>query len=73
MQHKNCPFCHEQILSEAIKCKHCNEFLKPNPRRHVVWQKEQPQKVIVETKKSSLNTILVLMAIAALSVILFGF
>ena len=24
---KNCPFCAEQILTDAIKCKHCGEFL----------------------------------------------
>ncbi len=24
---KNCPFCNEEILSKAEKCKHCNEWL----------------------------------------------
>jgi len=24
---KNCPFCAEEIQNDAIKCKHCNEFL----------------------------------------------
>ncbi|WP_020675866.1 zinc ribbon domain-containing protein [Geopsychrobacter electrodiphilus] len=25
---KNCPFCAEEILDAALKCKHCGEFLE---------------------------------------------
>lgn len=31
---KNCPFCEESIQDEAIKCKHCKEFLNNNGNMH---------------------------------------
>jgi len=36
---KKCPFCAESIQDEAIKCKHCGEFLDESIRRTVAAKK----------------------------------
>jgi len=35
-QRRACPFCREQILASAVKCKHCGEFLTAKPKK-VPW------------------------------------
>ena len=33
---KKCPYCGEEILKTAIKCKHCKEFLNEEPNKRVI-------------------------------------
>jgi uncharacterized membrane protein YvbJ len=40
---KKCPFCAEEIQDEAIKCKHCGEFLDARSREALLTNKpKQP-------------------------------
>lgn len=36
METKNCPFCKEEIKIDAIKCKHCGEFIEEKQPKEVV-------------------------------------
>ncbi len=43
--HKKCPFCSEEILADAIKCKHCGEFLDTTFKRELKNKKTEYSRV----------------------------
>lgn len=47
--HKTCPFCSEDILPDAVKCKHCGEFL--NGRAPLAAPKQSAPPIIVKKEE----------------------
>ena len=47
---KLCPFCSEEILWTAKKCKHCSEYLDET-FNEPVQQQQQPQQIVVKQKE----------------------
>lgn len=52
---KECPFCGEQILAKALKCKHCGEFLKEIAAKNVFTGEVPPVHAEFKENKQSYN------------------
>jgi len=50
---KHCPFCAEEIKEEAVKCKHCGEFLQKINAKEIANKIEEDE--IIEVKKYHLK------------------
>ena len=67
---KNCDFCGEEILTAAIKCKHCGEFFEQNEIDKNITSSQVYTKTNSHTKKSAMA--IASLVLGMLSLICFG-
>lgn len=70
---KNCPFCGEEILEEAIKCKHCKEFLDHEPVNELNSENGEGYEEDTEIDKEETNFNFLDRIIFPILIFLFGY
>ncbi|WP_117880206.1 hypothetical protein [Aureibaculum luteum] len=74
METKNCPYCSEEILKQAKKCKFCGEYIDEELRKERKQEtvNEKPKEIVVTQKSSGLMTFLIILVIIILIGIITG-
>jgi hypothetical protein len=67
---KNCPYCGEEILAVAAKCKHCKQWLSERPKLTPVSQVHHPVVPPVAERPSNKTNPMVLYGLLAIVVLI---